>query len=65
MLSISATCKIYMELFVPENIFLFKAQVIMKVLRSQVLPLVRTRFDLNSNTALENMQHIEILFWLT
>ena len=36
----------YMELFVPENIFLFKAHVIMKVLRSQVLPVVRKRFDL-------------------
>ena len=64
MLSISGTCKIYMELFVPENIFFSKPHVIMKVLRSQALPVVRKRFDLNCNTALENTQHIEILFWL-
>ena len=65
MLSISGTCKIYMELFVSERIFLFRPQVIMKVLRiCQALPVVRKRFVLNCNTALENMQHIEILFWL-
>ena len=64
MLSISGTCKIYMELFVSENIFLFKPHVIMNVLRSQVLPVVRKRFHLNCNAALENMQHLEILFWL-
>ena len=62
MLSISGTCKIYMELFVSENIFLFKPHVIMKVLRSEALPVVRKRFVLNCNTAMENMQHIEILF---
>ena len=30
------------ELFVPENIFLFKPNVIMKLLRNQALPVVRT-----------------------
>ena len=64
MLSISGTCKIYTELFVPENIFPFKPHVIMKLLRSQALPVVRTEVALNCNTAWENMQHIEILFLL-
>ena len=45
MLSISGACKIYMEFFVSENIFLFKPHNIMKVLRSQALPVVRKMFQ--------------------
>ena len=40
--SISGTCKMYTELFVSDNIFLFKPHVVMKLLRSQALPVVRT-----------------------
>ena len=61
MLSISGTYKIYTELFVSEKkTFLSKLHVVMKLLRSQVLP--EPRSDLNCNIAWANMQHIKTLF---